>query len=225
MQDLHDLRPRSNRGAVIREIFPERTEDCLVARADVAAESRLREPVDRVVNPADHGQQRSLVEGIEVVIVAGEPGKCPQRTMQRIDAKHRPRTVGLLEEQLITPEQHLLGRLADLAQELAKLRVGAEEQVQALLDPVAVLVAVGRGATTEVWQALEDVDLHAGIDERLGAGEPCEPTSGNGDTGRIGRVGAHGVPRQVHAPDAGARPTRWMRREPFWPRNPCVLDL
>jgi hypothetical protein len=40
---------------------------------------------------------------------------------------------------------------------------------------------IGRGAATQIWTALEERDLHAGVRQCASGREACEPAADDGD--------------------------------------------
>src|SRR5690606_34519072 len=134
-----------------------------------------------------------------------------QRGVEWIDAIGRAGTIGRLEADVVGPKQDVPRRAADVAQQPAKLRICAVEQVEALLDPIAVTVAVGARAPAEVGQRLNDGDGEASVGEHLGAGEASEAAASDRYAGgrfvaRLHRTRGAGeeLRRQTAAPPPGS---------------------
>ena len=68
-----------------------------------------------------------------------------------------------------------------LGEQAAHVAIGAEEDVQAGLIPVAVVVLPGRHLAAQHVAGLKHDRSVAGVAEVFGAGESCQAGSGNGD--------------------------------------------
>ena len=76
----------------------------------------------------------------------------------------------------------------ELLEEVHHVRVGAEEDVQARLDPVAVRILPGGDLAAEHLPPLVHRRRVPGVHQVLGAGEAAQPTADHGDRGFLSRL-------------------------------------